>query len=83
MAFGMGQHVADTLDPRTLLWDLSTLVQRGQTLQSSFPDVAGRGEAAGEDSQGFPERCLVALPSHLPQSWVHREPGSRLCFFGE
>lgn len=53
---GAGMQPGTLVGSRTLSLDLSTLVQRGQTLESSFPEVVlGEGEGAGKDDQGLPE----------------------------
>ena len=45
---GVGMQPGTLVGPRTSSLDLSTLVQRGQRLESSFPDVV-LGEEKGQE----------------------------------
>lgn len=65
----LGGHIL--FSARTLLWDLSILVQRGQTLQSPFPDLPEvleeekRLEKIVGPSQEVPSGPALVSPSGL------------------
>lgn len=72
---GFGGH--KLIVSRTLLWDLSILVQTGQTLQSSFPDLPKGLEEKGlkKMARAFlrgaqwpcPGICLSPAPSGVQE----------------